>query len=190
MNQTSKRHGLGRRITDMIMASDSPSYGDERERAVVTEAATFAIGISLFVNLAVALVAAVLGAIALPVVLIILAGSPALAMGWYAKQRSVDLNELASRITPTSRAGMLLAICVSFLLIIAAIGWTVFTGSGLVTIPVPDVIGPDATGIGASMMKGAVIGGLGGVLVGFVVMLLSKRRKQRYSAEPTGDELD
>lgn len=187
MKQTTQQ-SLGRRLTDRIMDHDSPAHGDERERAVVTEASSFALTVGIFANIAVALVAAVLGAIALPVALVILAAVPAVATSWYAKQRAVDLDELASRVSPMSRVGTMVAVFAGILLVVIALGWTVFTGHGLITLPTPDVLGPDATGVAASMVRGAVIGGSVGVFIGFFALLIGMRRKARKSAQQTPDD--
>lgn len=191
MNQTTHQQSLGRRLTDRIMDHDSPAHGDERERAVVAEASSFALTVGIFTNIAVALVAAILGAIALPATLIVLAAVPAFATSWYAKQRAVDLDELASRVNPLSRLGTMVTVFAGILLVVAAIGWTVFTGEGLVTLPMPDVIGPDAaSGAAAGAARGAVIGGMAGVFIGFVALLVGMRRKKRKAEQASPDDLD
>lgn len=62
---------------------------------------------------------------------------------------------------------------------VLAMAWTIFTGAGLVNLPTFDVIGPDATGVGASMLKGAAVGGTIGLLLGPVVLIWAQRRKAR-----------
>lgn len=186
MNSGNRRR---RSISERIMDLDSPNYGDERERAVVNEAASYGFSVGTYANLVVALVAAVLGALALPAVLLVLTSVPALAAMAWAKRRGVDMEELAARGGPLSRLGPMVVVFAGVLLTIAAMGFTVFSGHGLVTIPVPDVTGPAVSGGLAGMARGAVVGALIGGVGGFVWLLIGLRRRARKAAEaPTEDE--
>lgn len=86
------------------------------------------------------------------------------------------------------RLGTLVAVFGGLLLTVGAMAVTVLTGSGLVSLPPLDVIGPDASGLAASLVKGAVIGALGGGLIGLVMIPLAARR--RRAAAATEDEPD
>lgn len=187
MNSTQGRIG---NALERIMGFDDSSNSDERERAVMAEAATFGFTLGIYVNLAVALVAAILGALALPLVLLLVTTIPSWATTFYARRQHVDLEEISARGNPFARIGTLLTIFGAFILITAAMAWTVFTGSGILSLPTLDVIGPDATGFWASVVKGAAMGALGGLLLGPVIILVSQRRKARKAAAAHAEDVD
>lgn len=182
------RQERARSAPERFMDFGSVTYGDERERTILTEASTFGFSISLYVNLAVALVAAVLGGLALPTVLLLLTAIPAWSMGWYAKQRDVDLEELAARAGPLDRLGTLVTIFGGILLTVGAMIFTILTGNGLVAIPEVVVTGPAASGVWASLVKGAAFGSLGGGVIGFFFLLVNQRRRSRKAAAALPDE--
>lgn len=184
------KQGRVGRAVDRYMSLDGDSYGDERERAVVTEAATFGFALGIYASLAVALVAAVLGALVLPAVLVALLAVPSWSAIWYAGRHAVDIGELAERAGLQVRVGTLVAVFGGVLLTVAAMGFTVLSGHGLVQLPTVDVVGPDATGIAASLVKGGVVGALGGALVGVVAIPLAARRRRRRAADAPWDEPD
>lgn len=179
-----------RSASERFIGLDGPTYGDERERAVLMEAATFGLTIGIFVNLGVALVASVLGALALPTVLILITAIPAWSMSWYSRRRKVDMEKLAFRGNPMDRVWTLVTVFGGMLLVVGAMVFTVFTGNGLVNLPTLDVIGPDASGIGASVVRGAAIGALAGLAIGLVAMLFAHRRKARKTATSLPDDED
>lgn len=185
---TSKQGRVSRAV-DRFMSLQTDGHTDERERAVFTEAATFGFGLGIYVNLAVALVAAVLGAVALPAVLLALLAVPSWTAMAYARRHGVDIEALADRAGLSVRLGTLVAVFGGLLLTVGAMAVTVLTGSGLVSLPPLDVIGPEASGLAASLVKGAVIGALGGGLIGLVMIPLAARRR-RVAAAATEDEPD
>ena len=76
-------------------------------------------------------------------------------------------------------------------LIAGAMAITVFTGHGLVDLPAGELIGPGASGAGASLVKGAVIGALVGAPAGLVAVVIGfgVRRRRAANALP-GDQDD
>lgn len=176
MNRT---HGALGRAADRVMGLDSAAYGDERERAVFMEAATFGYAVATYVTIGVALVAAVFGTLLLPVVLLLVCGLPSLSAIWYAGRRGVDVDELAQRAAGGTKRTIGAIVFGGFALTLAAMAWTVFTGHGLVPLPEVDVAGPEASGMLASMVKGGVIGGAGGLLLAAVTMAVKSRRTAR-----------
>ena len=204
-----RKQGALDRAADRIMGVDSPAYGDERERAVVLEASTFGLTLGMCLSLGAALVAAVLGHVLLPGVLLAVMLLPNLSTAWYAQRRGVDIAELAERRVRARTndvrgtmifAGMFLArskdvlgsmVFTGMFLTFAAMAYTLFVGHGLVPAPEVDVTGPDASGFGAGLMRGAVIGGMAGLLVAAAVTELSSRRARKPAAETDGtDDLD
>ena len=183
-----RKDGRIDRTLDQIMALDSPVYGDERERALFMESATFGMTIGIFASLAAAIVSAIFGALVLPVVLLLLAALVSWATMYYAKRRGVDVNELVGRVALRDRARTIVVTFGGIVLVLAAIAYTVFTGHGLVEPPDLDLIGPDASGVGASMVRGAVIGAFGGGLVGLVASIVGSRRRPADDSAVDDDE--
>ncbi len=177
-------HGARDRAADRLLALDSASYGDERERAVFMEATTFGFMLTIYVSMAVAVVTAVLGQLLLPVLLLLLVGLQSWATIWYAGRRGVDVSELAFRAEVRRKRNAGLVVFGGFALVLAALGYTVFTGHGLLALPAPDL---DSGPLG-SMVRGGVIGGGGGLLIGAAVMAVKDRRSGRSSG-PAEDEL-
>lgn len=185
-----RTNGRFDRTVERIMALDSSVYGDERERAVFMEAATFGMTIGVLASLAVALVAAVLGSLLLPVVLIVLAGVPGWATMSYARRRGVDVTDLVGRVSLRERAGTIAVTFGGILLTLGAMAYTVFAGHGLVELPSVDVVGPDASGLAASMVRGAVIGAAGGAIIGLVAATVGSRWRRRRTADAAVDDED
>lgn len=185
MNSTQGHTGSA---LERFMGLDRPSSGDERERSVLAESATLGFTISIYVNLAVALIAAVLGALVLPAVLLLLTAIPSWVTSSHARHHQVDIDELAARENSPTRFWTFLTVFAGILLVASAMAWTVFTGTGLVVLPPVDAVGPDATGIWASLVKGAVVGALGGVVVGFFALLISQGRKARKAAAAPAED--
>ena len=180
-----RRNGRIDRTLDRMMALDSPVYGDERERALFMESATFGMTVAIYVSLASALVAAVFGTLLLPVVLLVMAAVPSWATMYYAKRRGVDVNELVNRVSLRDKAGTLVVTFVGIVLVIGAMAYTIFTGHGLLRLPVLDLVGPDASGLGASLVRGGIIGAFGGAVVGLVAAAVGSRRR---AGDDTADD--
>ena len=177
--------------TSRFLDLGSPAHGDERERAVFAQAATFAFTLGIYANLVVALVAAVLGSLVLPTVVLALLAVPSWAAIWYARRHDVDVDDIAARVGLQDRIATLAVTFGGVLLTVGAMAVTVFTGHGLIQLPVLDVVGPEATGVMASLVKGGVIGGLGGGVLGLVAILVGQRMRARGSAAgPGGDDED
>lgn len=172
----SRKQGALDRAADRMMGLESASYGDERERAVFMEATTFGYATTIYTGLTVALVAAVLGELLLPAVVLLLVGVPSWATIWYAGRRGVDVEELSGRAEGRVRTVVGAVVFGGIALALAAMAYTVFVGHGLVALPEIDLAGPDASGVMASLVRGAVIGGAGGLLVGAVVLAVKYRR--------------
>lgn len=179
----SSKQGRVDRAVDRIMGLDGPGYGDERERAVVMEAGTWGMTVGIVASIGAALVAAVLGLLLAPVLLLVLSAVPAFATIGYAQRRGVDLNELNDRSPLSEKAWVFAVVFGGLALVVGAMAYTVFTGHGLVQLPDLELIGPDASGVGASMVRGAAMGGFGGLLVGMVAMLVGPRLRARRAAK-------
>lgn len=174
------------RAADRLLALDSASYGDERERAVFMEATTFGYMPTIYVSIAVAVVTAVLGQLLLPVVLLLLVGLQSWATIWYAGRHGVDVSDLAFRAETHLKRNAGIVVFGGFAVVLAALGYTVFTGHGLLELPALD-LGSGALG---SALRGGVVGGGGGLLVGAVVMAVKGRRRTRVPAEVEAFEED
>lgn len=178
MSSNPQERSLGQRFMGLLVGTP---VGDEREQAVVAESSTVGFVVGLYANMAIAFAAAALGSLAVPTILLLISAIPAWATTVYARRQGVDFEDLVARSSPFARIGTLLAVFIGYLLVVAAMAWTVFTGQGIVPMPAIDV-GPDSTGIVASMVRGGVIGAMGGLLLGPVFLLLGQRRKRRLQA--------
>jgi hypothetical protein len=67
--------------------------------------------------------------------------------------------------------------------------FTVFVGHGVLPVPELDVAGDGASGPLASAVRGAVVGGAGGLLVAAVLMAV-KIRGARTGGRPVDDATD
>ncbi|WP_454085111.1 hypothetical protein [Georgenia sp. Marseille-Q6866] len=175
-------YGARDRAADRLMRLDSASYGDERERAVFTEAATFGYTLTIYVSIGIAVVTALLGQLLLPVLLLLLAGLQSWATIWYAGRRGVDVSELAFRAEPAMKRTTGAIVFGGFAVVLGALAYTVFAGHGLLDLPAVDL----ESGVVGSMVKGGVVGGGGGLLVGAVAMGVKNRRAR--TGEPVEDE--
>ena len=171
-----RNNGVFDRAADRLMNLESPSYGDERERSVFMEASTFGLTIGIYLNLAGALVAALLGQLLLPFALLLLMSIPSWATLWYAKRRGTDVAELAGRASARSRTTIAIVTFGGIVLVLAAMLLTVSTGHGV--IPVPDI---DLTvGAGESVLRGGLAGGaVGGALGALFALIVMARRSRR-----------
>lgn len=176
-------HGARDRAADRLLALDSASYGDERERAVFMEATTFGYMLTIYVSIAVAVVAAALGQLLLPVLLLLLLGLQSWATVWYAGRRGVDVSDLAFRAEPALKRNAGLVVFGGMALTLAALAYTVFAGHGLLDLGAPDM----DSGLLASMLRGGIVGGAAGLAIAAVGMAVQGRRKARGGA-PAEDE--
>lgn len=176
-------YGARDRAAERLLALDDASYGDERERAVFMEATTFGFMLTIYVSMAVAVVTAVLGQLLLPVLLMVLMGLQSWATVWYAGRRGVDVSELAFRAAPRTKRTTGIIVFGGFALVLAAMTYTVFAGHGLVDMSAVDV----RSGVVGSLVRGGVVGGGCGLLIGAVAMAVQNRRGARKGAS-TEDE--
>jgi hypothetical protein len=160
------------RAADRFMNLDSASYGDERERVVFMEASTFGTTIGTYLHLLGAVIAAAFGQLLLPLVLLVLMCVPALATGWYAARRDVDVPELAERAEAATKAVHLVLVYGGIVLVLVGMLYTVSTGHGLVPVPEPDLTSADTRRLLTSLLGGATIGGVvgGAAAAGWSVM--------------------
>ncbi|MGW6128844.1 hypothetical protein ACWFNE_02330 [Cellulomonas sp. NPDC055163] len=183
---TTNEHGILGRAADRLMDLDSPVYGDERERALVMEAYTFGATATVYVCIGAAVVSAVLGGLLLPVVLLVTATLPSFASIWYARRRGVDLLAMSERATPRERRTTVLTMVGGVLVVLGAMLVTVRTGHGLVPLPEPS---GTVSEVLDSLVVGAILGGIGGGLLGLVVQLV-RRRTHPAAAGTHGDDGD
>src|SRR5690606_23992459 len=98
--------------------------------------------------------------------------------------RHVELHDMVERVPPRQRRPTFAVVYGTMFLIVVAIGFTVWTGHGLITLPDIEVTGPHASGPAASMARGAVIGGAAGVLaVAAVGAVLARKRRRANPAD-------
>ncbi|MGC5614576.1 hypothetical protein [Georgenia sp. Z1491] len=154
-----------------------PEPVDERERSIANEASAVGMRAGIYAGLAVAVVAAVLGSLIVPLVLILLTGVPTWSAMLWARRRHVDLTDVAGRARLGVRVSVWAVIGTGMLLALGAMCWTIVTGSGLVTPPDLDVVGPQADGIGNSFARGAVVGGMVGVVLAVAATFWPRRRR-------------
>lgn len=173
----SRRRNVLDRMADRVMDLESPAYGDERERSVVMESSTFGVTAGLYVGLAGALVASLVGLVLLPVALLVMTVLPSAAAFWYARGRGVNLHELAENAGARST---MLGIAVSgaaMVLTFAAMAYTVFAGESL--LPAPSLEVTPGEGFVGGLAQGAVVGGMIGGLAAIVGGVHSFRRANR-----------
>lgn len=170
------RKPLFDRFADSVMNLDSPSYGDERERAVFMEASAFAITVSMMITLGIGLVAATLGLLLLPATMLAITFAPSLALSVYAKRKGVDITELASQASKRQQITVSVLIFTAFALTMLAMLWTMYFGTGLIDVTFPDVAGDGSPGLSGSVAIGALVGGALGGLGQFVAMRVKRRR--------------
>ena len=173
-----RKNGVLDKAAARLMALDSTTYGDERERAVFMEASTFGMTLGLYVSIAAAVVAAVLGQLLVPVVLLVVMMVPNWSTIWYAHRKGVDISELASRAGMRARVAISAFVFGGLLLVAAAMLYTVTTGHGLIALPYVD-LGAEAA---HSMVKGALVGAVAGGAIGGIFALAKARKAKRTNA--------
>lgn len=166
------------RITARLMASDNPAFGDERERAVFMESSTFGQTLGICLSLLAAFVAALLGQLLLPVVLVVMTSLPTFATIWYAGRKGVDVYALAERADRRSGRLNLALVFGGLLLTLAAMLYAFTSGQGI--IPMPDF--DPMPSIVESLIRGALQGGIAGCVIGAVMMLWLARKSERAEA--------
>ncbi len=174
------------RAAEKILQLDSASYGDEREHAVYTEAATFGMTATLYIGFISAFVASLLGLILGPILLLVFSVIPVYCTMWYAGRRGVHTMDLASRASDrTLRFQAFFSLSV-LLLTIGAMGFTGSTGRGLIPLGDAIAISADAT---ESLGSGALVGGSIGAVLGILATGLAIRhsRTKRATEEDAPD---
>ncbi|WP_051477048.1 hypothetical protein [Arthrobacter sp. Br18] len=167
------------RAAERILQLDSASYGDERERAVYTEAATFGMTASLYMGIIGAFITALLGLILVPILLVVFSVIPMYCTMWYAGRRGVNTMDLASRASDRSLTFQAVFTLSVLLLTIGAMGFTGWAGRGL--IPLVDAVSISADTM-ESLGSGAVMGGAVGAVLGVLATGFAIRQARRKCA--------
>lgn len=172
-----RRRNVLDRMAERVMDLDSPAYGDERERAVFMESSSFGLSVGIYAGLLGAVVAAVLGLLLLPVVLLATAILPSCAALWYAKRRGVDVQKLAENAGARSMMVNAVVLGAAMVLAFAAMSWTVFTGQPV--LPAPSLQVTPGEGFFGGAAQGGLVGGMLGGLAAIVGGVLSYRQTNR-----------
>ena len=158
--------------------SSTGRLADERESAVLGESALSAIVAVIYASLIAAIGFGLVGHLLTPAVLLLLAGLPAWVLIPLAERRFVDTGAIVAGAATRRSITAIVTIVVGMLLALATMAYTVRTGHGLLALPDVVVAGPDASGIAASLTRGAVHGAAGAVLVlGITLTVMSLRRR-------------
>lgn len=178
------KSGVSRKPSTLSAAVDrlmnsTQGPGDERERAIAAKASSFGVVMGIYAGLLLALTTAVFGSLLVPVVIFILLGVSSWSAIWYAHRHHVDLHALASQAGAFAKASAFAAVAGGFLLILGAMAVTIFTGHPLIDLPAAELTGPNATGTGASFVRGAIIGGFLGCAGGLAALLISIKKPAR-----------
>ncbi|ROR73966.1 hypothetical protein [Bogoriella caseilytica] len=172
------------KLAAAVVQPDSPAYGDERERAILTEAATLAMQVGSYLCFAGALLTALFGNILAPAVLILAGTVPSYSMMWYASRRGVDAHALAARAPMRSIGGAMALVTLSLVGSAAAIAFTIWQGEGILPgLPFADIGLSPYVGVG--MAVGTVLG------LTLAILGLAKDRRsarERDSAEAPDEE--
>lgn len=169
-----KPSALSAAVDKLMDSANAP--GDERERAIAAKASSFSVVMGIYGGLLLGLVAAIFGSLLVPVVTLILLGVSSWSAVWYAHRHHVDMYALASQAGAFAKASAFAAVAGGMFLMMGAMAFTIFTGHALIELPTTDIVGPNATGAGASLVRGAIIGGLIGCIGGLVALLVGIRR--------------
>lgn len=175
------------RAAEKILQLDSASYGDERERAVYTEAATFGMTASLYIGFVGAFITALLGLILVPILLVVFSVIPIYCTMWYAGRRGVNTMDLASRASDRSLTFQAIFTLSTLLLTIGAMGFTGWAGRGPIPLVDAVVISADTMeSLGSGALMGGAIGAVIGVLAtGFAIRQSRKKRAIEGDASDT-----
>ena len=171
---TRKPSALSAAVDKLMDSSNAP--GDERERAIAAKASSFGVVMVIYAGLLLGLITAIFGSLLVPVVTLILLGISSWSAVWYAHRHHVDMYALASQAGAFAKASAFAAVAGGMLLMLGAMAFTVFTGHALIELPAADIIGPNATGAGASFARGAIIGGFIGCIGGLIALLISFKK--------------
>lgn len=172
------------KLAAAVVQPDSPAYGDERERAILTEASTFGMHVGTYLCFAGALVTALFGHILAPIVLVIAGTVPSYSMVWYAQRRGVDAHRLAARATTRSIAATVALVAVSLVGSAAAIAFTIWQGESILPgLPFNDI------GLSPYVGVGMAVGTVLGLTVAILGLAKDRRRaRERDSAEVPDEE--
>lgn len=188
MSTTTKQTGPNRRA-DWVAGFNDPSMGDEREREVILRAYTYAMQLSLYCSLAIAVVFAAVGAgwwSAVPLVAMIL---PTAAAARYARREGVDLAQLTESASAKRRNWALLVSILAVACWAAALAYHQLVGHPLFRVSFGTFGGDDSPSSSIGLIVGAGVGVAGGVAA---QRLLAVRRRRRMRAEEAaqldGDE--
>lgn len=160
--------------------TDTPTgrVADERESAVLGQTALTTIVVVIYASLVAALGLALVGQLLAPAILLLFAGLPAWVLMPLAERRYVDTGAIVAGAPARRALVAATTVVVGMLLALAAMAYTIHTGHGLVGLPDITVAGPDASGLAASLTRGAVYGAAGAAIVlGIVVAVLTARRR-------------
>ena len=170
-------------LADTVSGFDDPSMGDERQRAVILRAYTFAMQLGLYLSLLLAVWLSVVGAGQWSLLPVLFAGLSSWAAIWYCAREGVDLLALTLRVRPRRRR----VVAVLMTLLVAA--WAIALVAHVVTGTPLLVTGIDL-GQGApsgSTLGGAVVGGVVGILAVLALHRFTRSRARSHDEDP-GDE--
>lgn len=168
------------KLAEAVVRPDSPAYGDERERAVVTEASTFGMQVGTYLCFAGALITALFGNILAPVVLIVAGTVPSYSMIWYAKRRGVDAHALAARASVRSVGVALTLVAISLVGSAAAIAFTIWQGEGILPgLPFAGIELSPYVGVGMAV----------GAVLGLILAVRGVAKDRRKALEPESADL-
>lgn len=170
-----------------LLDHDGVDHADERERAVASEGLAFGMQLSVLVCWLGALLLAVLGQVAAPVVLILAPLLPALGAHWYAARRGADMYTLMARAPMARTLGWALCYGVVLVLTIAALTYRIYSGQALLPLEIRiEIIGQ---GLQQAMAVGALIGAGLGLLAGLAITawIIHRRRIHRHTAADSDD---
>lgn len=172
-----KPSALSAAVNKLMDSTQGP--GDERERAIAAKASSFGVVMGVYVGLLAALITAIFGSLLVPVIVFILLAVSSWSAIWYAHHHHVDLHALVSQAGAFAKASAFAVVAAGFLLTLGAMAVTVFTGHPLIELPAAELTGPNATGTGASFVRGAIIGGFIGCIGGLGALLVSIKKPAR-----------
>lgn len=180
MTQRSTRPGRLERLGDRFLDLDSPTYGDERERAIVLAASSLGFSVGLVALMAFTILLALTGLPTVGFALWILAVLISLTMTGYAKAKGVDIQALGSRGSGRLTTWATIASFGTVLVWVLATYYWVTNGHGV--LPVnwsPDLSTPAGSGDQRGWLRSMLVGAVGGGLVGTVWMLIDNARRRK-----------
>lgn len=182
-----RKHSTLDKAAERLIDIDNVNHGDERERAIYMEAATFGMTLGVWGCFFASLVFAVFGQILLPIVLICVAMIPSYGTLWFASRRGVSTLDLLSRGSYRSGLASAVGFAVILLLTLAAMIYSAYFGRGLLQFKLTfEVVGD---GLAEAAAQGALIGaGIGAVLgVIWVALIIRGHKRKRYKDPSAAD---